>query len=132
MKGLAFVRRKEMSGKIVDTAIHFLFPAVFAGASLFGGYAPFAVGAVAAAGQGRRGMSALLGCASGAMLFLNFSHALRTIAAAVLLYTANNAFYDLKVYQKKAFLPLLSAGLMFSVEFVYVVRAGIGEMAYCF
>ena len=50
MKGLAFVRRKEMSGKIVDTAIHFIFPAVFAGASLFGGYAPFAVGAVAAAG----------------------------------------------------------------------------------
>ena len=132
MKGLAIVRRKEVSGKIVDTAIHFLFPAVFAGASLFGGYAPFAVGAVAAAGQGRRGMSALLGCASGALLFLNFSHALRTIAAAVLLYTANNAFYDLKVYQKKAFLPLLSAGLMFSVEFVYVVRAGIGEMAYCF
>lgn len=131
MKVLAFVRNKEVSGKIVDTAIHFLFSAVFAGAGLFGGYAPFAVGSVAAAGHGRRGMAALLGCASGALLFLNFSHALRTIAAAVLLYTANNAFYDLKVYRKKAFLPLLSAGLMLSVEFVYVIKAGVGEAVYC-
>lgn len=131
MKGLSFVRSKELSGKIVDTAIHFLFPAIFASANLFGGYAPFAVGAVAAAGQGRRGMSALLGCAAGALLFLDFSHALRTIAAAVLLYTANNAFYDLKIYQKKYFLPLLCALLMLSVEFVYVVKAGISEAAYC-
>lgn len=131
MKSLAFVRKKDVSGKIVDSAIHFLFPAIFAGASLFGGYAPFAVGSVAAAGQGRRGMSALLGCAAGALLFLDFSHALRTIAAAVLLYTANNAFYDLKIYQKKLFLPALSAVLMLSVEFVYVIKSGIGEAANC-
>lgn len=131
MKGLAFVRRADVTEKIVDTAIHFTFAAVFSGARLFGGYAPFAVGFCAAAGPGRRGLAALLGCAAGSLLFLDFSHALRTIAAAVLLYTANNAFCDMKCYQKKAFLPLMSAGMMLSVEFVYAVKGGAGEAAYC-
>ena len=49
----------------------------------------------------------------------------------MLIFTANNAFFDLKLYKKRAFLPLLCAGMMFSVEFVYVLRDGVGEAANC-
>ena len=92
---------------------------------------PKVLGMIGASGAGLRGVSALIGASAGAVLFLPFSHALRTFAAGVLIFTANNAFFDLKLYKKRAFLPLLCAGMMFSVEFVYVLRDGVGEAANC-
>lgn len=131
MKGLAFVRRENVSGVIVDTALHFALAAIFSGARLFGGYAPFAVGFTAAAGTGRRGIAALLGSAAGALLFLDFTHALRTIAAVILVYVTNSALAGTKLSGKKYFLPLLSIGIMLAVEFAYVIGAGAYEAAYC-
>ena len=131
MKGIELLKSKEWSGKIVDCALRFALAGALSGAQVFGGYAPLALGMTAASGAGVRGLSALVGASVGAFLFLPFTHALRTFAAAVLIFTANNAFFDLKVYQKRAFLPLLTAGLMFSVEFVYVLRDGVGEAANC-
>ena len=131
MKGLAFVRRGNVSGVLVDTALHFALAAIFSGARLFGGYAPFAVGFTAAAGTGRRGIAALLGSAVGALLFLDFTHALRTIAAVILLYIAGGALAGTKLYGKRYFLPLLSVGIMLAVEFAYVIGAGAYEAAYC-
>lgn len=131
MKGLAFVRRENVSGLIVDTALHFVLAAIFSGARLFGGYAPFAVGFTAAAGTGRRGIAALLGSAAGALLFLDFTHALRTLAAVVLIYVTNSALAGTKLSGKKYFLPLLSIGIMLAVEFAYVIGAGAYEAAYC-
>ena len=131
MKGIELLKSKEWSGKIVDCALRFALAGALSGAQVFGGYAPLALGMTAASGAGVRGLSALVGASVGAFLFLPFTHALRTFAAAVLIFTANNAFFDLKIYQKRAFLPLLTAGLMFSVEFVYVLRDGVGEAANC-
>ena len=131
MKGLAFVRGENVSGVLVDTALHFALAAIFSGARLFGGYAPFAVGFTAAAGTGRRGIAALLGSAAGALLFLDFSHALRTIAAVILLYVAGSALAGTKLFGKKYFLPLLTAAIMLAVEFAYVIGAGAYEAAYC-
>ena len=131
MKGLAFVRRENVSGLIVDTTLHFVLAAIFSGARLFGGYAPFAVGFTAAAGKGRRGIAALLGSAAGALLFLDFSHALRTIAAVILVYVTNSALAGTKLAGKKYFLPLLSVAIMLAVEFAYVIGAGAYEAAYC-
>ena len=131
MKRLAFVRRENVSGVFVDTALHFALAAVFSGARLFGGYAPFAVGFTAAAGTGRRGIAALLGSAAGALLFLDFTHAMRTIAAVVLIYVTNSALAGTKLPDKKQFLPLLSVAIMLAVEFAYVIGAGAYEAAYC-
>ena len=131
MKGIAFVRRENMSGLLVDTALHFTLSAIFSGARLFGGYAPFAAGFTAAAGKGRRGIAALLGSTVGALLFLNFTHALRTIAAVVLIYVTNSAFAGTKLSGKKYFLPLMTVGIMLAVEFAYVIGAGAYEAAYC-
>ena len=131
MKGMELLRSKEWSGKFVDCALRFALAAVLSGAQVFGGYAPLALGLTAAAGPGVRGLSALVGASAGAFLFLPFTHALRTFAAAVLIFTANNAFFDLKLYRRRFFLPLMAAGMMFSVEFVYVLRDGAGEAANC-
>ena len=131
MKGIEVLKSKEWSGKIVDCALRFALACTLSGAQVFGGYAPLALGMTAAAGPGVRGLSALAGASVGAFFFLPFTHALRTFASGVLIFTANNAFFDLRVYQKRAFLPLLTAGLMLSVEFVYVLRDGVGAAANC-
>ena len=87
------MKRGELAVKLerweplAPCAACFLLTAVLCGAQLFGGYAPFALGLVAAAGSGKRGLTALLGGVAGALVFLDFSHALRTLAVAVLLDT---------------------------------------------
>lgn len=131
MKVIELLKSKEWSGKVIDCVLRFALSFALAGAQVFGGYAPLALGMIGASGAGVRGVSALIGASAGAVLFLPFSHALRTFAAGVLIFTANNAFFDLKLYKKRAFLPLLCAGMMFSVEFVYVLRDGVGEAANC-
>ena len=131
MKVIELLKSKEWSGKVIDCVLRFALSFALALAQVFGGYAPLALGMIGASGAGLRGASALIGASAGAVLFLPFSHALRTFAAGVLIFTANNAFFDLKLYKKRAFLPLLCAGMMFSVEFVYVLRDGVGEAANC-
>lgn len=131
MRGLAFVRRENVLGLIVDTVLHFVLAVIFSGARLFGGYAPFAVGFTAAAGTKRRGIAALLGSTVGALLFLDFTHALRTIAAVILLYVALSSLAETKLAGKKYFLPLLTVATMLAVEFAYVIGAGAYEAAYC-
>ena len=84
------MKRGELAVKLerweplAPCAACFLLTAVLCGAQLFGGYAPFALGLVAAAGSGKRGLAALLGGVAGALVFLDFSHALRTMAVAEL------------------------------------------------
>ena len=127
-----FSPRRELLGRLLVCASRALLCALLAGARIFGGYAPFAVGAVAAAGPGWAGLAALMGTGLGALWLLDFPHALRTMACALLLFTANNAFCELRAYQKKYFLPLLTAGMMLAVETVYVLRArSAAEAAYC-
>ena len=131
MKGNVTLGRRALE-RLLTYALRALLAALLAGARLFGGYAPFAAGAVAAAGPGWEGLGALIGAGTGALVLLDFPHALRTMACSVLLFTANNAFCELKVYQKKWFLPALTAGLMLAVEAIYVVRSGsAAEAAYC-
>ncbi len=124
--------RRETLGRLLVCLTRALLGALLSGASLFGGYAPFAVGLVGAAGPGWEGLSALAGVLLGALALLDFGHALRTAACCVLLFTANNAFCELKAYQKPVFLPALTAGLTLTVEAVYALRSGsAAEGAYC-
>ena len=106
-----FAPRRESVLRLLNCAARGLLAALLAGARLFGGFAPFAVGAVAAAGAGWEGLAALAGALAGALLFLDFSHALRTAACCVLLFTANSAFCELRAYRRPYFLPLLTAGM---------------------
>ena len=96
MKVIELLKSKEWSGKVIDCVLRFALSFALALAQVFGGYAPLALGMIGASGAGLRGVSALIGASAGAVLFLPFSHALRTFAAGVLIFTANNAFFDLK------------------------------------
>ena len=127
-----FALRRETIGRLLVCLSRTLLGALLAGAQFFGGYAPFAVGMVGAAGPGWEGLAALVGAGLGALVLLDFPHALRTMACSVLLFTANNAFCELKAYRKKFFLPALTAGLVLVVEAIYAVRSGgAAEAAYC-
>ena len=131
------MKRGELAVKLerweplAPCAACFLLTAVLCGAQLFGGYAPFALGLVAAAGSGKRGLAALLGAVAGALVFLDFSHALRTLAVAVLLYTANNAFCETRWYRSRRFLPAMTALMYLAVELVYLLQAGADRAALC-
>ena len=123
--------RRETVGRVLLCVTRGLFAALLSGGRMLGGYAPFCVGAVAAAGPGWEGLAALAGMICGSLAFLDFPHALRTVACGVLIFTANNAFCELRAYRKPWFLPLLTATLCLTVEAIYLYRSGsVAEAAY--
>ena len=129
---LSLAPRRETIGRILVCAARTLLAMLLAGGRLFGGYAPFAVGFVAGAGPGWEGLAALVGAAWGALLFLDFPHALRASACCVLLFTANNAFCESAAYRRPWYLAALTAALTAAVELVYCLRAGTAdELADC-
>lgn len=125
-----FARRGIRPEALLLFASRFLLAAILSGARVGEGYAPFALGLIAAS-DGPELWAAALGTALGAALFLDFSHALRTVAAAILIFAANGAFRDAPWYRRPSARPLAAAGLILSVEFVYLLRAGGQEAAHC-
>ena len=125
------MQKQDGRKRLVGAALRFLAAAALCGGKIFGGWTPFVLGFVAAAGGGREGLAALLGCCAGAALLMDFSRALRAVAAAVLLYTANNAFCSTKYYQRRFFLPTVTASMYLAVEFVYLTEAEPSEIAFC-
>ena len=95
--------------RALSCAIRFLLAAILSGSQIFGAYAPFGLGFVAAAGAGMEGLSALLGLLVGALLMMPFTAAIKYIAAAILIFSVSVAFFDTKLYRKHAFLPLITA-----------------------
>lgn len=129
---IPFKLRRETVGRALACMLRLLLAMLLSGARLFGGYAPFAVGMTAAAGPGWEGLGALIGALSGALLFLDFPHALRTAACCVLLFTASNAFCELKAYRKDWFLPAMTIGFSLAVEAIYVLRSeSVAEIVNC-
>ena len=66
-------------------------------------YAPCALACVALAGPGSGGFLCLLGAAAGALVFFPFQPGLRFLAAAILIYAANTAFFDTRFYLHPGF-----------------------------
>ncbi len=130
MPGHALVHNRRSAERAAGCALRFLLCALLTAAQLRGGYAPFALGFMAAAGAGVGGLAALFGALLGAQLFLDFSQGLRFLAASLLLYTANNAFAGAKAAERRLFWPLMTAGLTVSVEAVYLLQAGAEQAAY--
>ena len=104
-------------------AVRFFLAAILSGSQIFGGYAPFGLALVAAAGAGMEGLSALLGLLVGSLLFLPFTAAMRYIASGILILSVSIAFYDTKICKKAAFLPLTAAVCTAAVGLVYLFQA---------
>ena len=114
---------REQPARLLALGIRFFLTAALTASQTPGGYAPFALGCVAVSGHGAEGIAALLGAGAGALLFLEFMDALPFLAVAVLMTAAAAAFRGLRVMDKPAALPLLSAVLFLSVEGIYVIQS---------
>ena len=91
-------------------------------AGSFGGLcAPLPLALTAAAGPGLPGLCCVLGCGAGAFLFLPFQAGLRQLAAAILIFSGSIAFYDTRLFARRAFRPGLAAALLLLVQSAYLI-----------
>ncbi|MBM6869156.1 SpoIIE family protein phosphatase [Pseudoflavonifractor phocaeensis] len=95
--------------RTAECAMHFLLGALLSGAEIFGGYAPFGLGLVAASGAGADGLFALLGACFGYFSFQGFLDGLRYSASAILIYSVAFAFYGGRLSRRGWFAPLAAA-----------------------
>ena len=117
------VVRSPLLVRAAERAMRFLLGWVLAGGEIFGGFAPFGVGLAASCGSGLDGLTATLGAALGYLTMRGLTEGLRYAAAAVLVFLVAFAFYDVKIYKKGWFMPLVSAGMTAVTGFVYLSDA---------
>ncbi len=118
------VIRAPVLVRFAECAIRLLLGALLAGAGIFGGYAPFGVGLVAASGSGLDGFCALAGACFGYLAFQGFAAGLRYVAASILAFSISFAFFDLKAYRKGWFMPVAAACMDAVTGFVYLSDRG--------
>ena len=114
---------KVPPARLLSLGARFFLTAALTAAEAPGGYAPFALGFVAAAGPGSGGGAALAGAAAGALLFLEFADALPFLATALLIVTASTAFQGISALEKPVCLPAAAAGLHLAVSGIYVAQS---------
>ena len=106
--------------RLAEYMIRLLLACMLAGAGIFGGYAPFALGLVGASGTGLEGFAALVGSCVGYLAFRGFVEGLPYVAACILTFSVSFAFYDVKVCRQEWFMPVVSALLRGITGFVYL------------
>jgi len=115
--------RREQAAAWLAPAARFTLAAVLTAARTAGGYAPFALGLVSAAGGGASGAAAFAGTAAGALLFLDFSRALPHVAIAVLILTAAAAFRGSSFLGTPKALALTAGVLSLTVGGIYAAQS---------
>lgn len=109
---------------VSECAARFFLSAVLAAGQILGGCSPFALGFVAASGPAAGGFFALLGSCLGFGLSKPLTEAFRCIAAAILIYAVAFAFYDLRIYATRWFMPFCAAFMGALTGFVYIAEQG--------
>ena len=110
--------------RTAECVMRLLLGAMLAGAEIFGGYAPFGLGLVAASGSGLDGFCALLGACFGYLSFQGFAEGLRYVAACILVFSLAFAFFDVRAYRRSWFMPLAASGMDAVTGFVYLSDRG--------
>lgn len=95
--------------KSAEWMIRLLLGAVLAGGQVLGGVSPFGIAFVGACGAGSGGLAGLLGAALGYLLSRGLEDGLRYTAGCVLVFSVSFAFFDLGIYRKRWFMPLVTA-----------------------
>ena len=108
---------------LLEGGIRFFLAAALTASQTTGGYAPFALGLVAAAGPGIPGAAALAGTAAGSLLFLDFAEALPHLAIAILILTAATSFRGSSFLGSPKAQVLTAAGLTLAVQGIYVAQS---------
>ena len=107
----ALTAARLRSGQWLHWGIRFFLAAALTASETVDGYAPFALGCIAAAGPGAGGAAALGGGVMGALLFLPFQQALAFAAVGILTVTAATAFRDTDFFKRPWVMPVLAAGI---------------------
>ena len=103
--------------------VHFFLAAALTASQTMGGYAPFALGFLSAAGPGVAGGAALTGTAAGALLFMEFADALPHLAAGVLILTAAVSFRGNAFLTQPKVRSASAAILTLAVSGIYVAQS---------
>ena len=114
---------RRQTVRLLEVGIRFFLAAALTASQTAGGYAPFALGLVSAAGAGIPGTAALAGTAAGAFLFLDFSAALPHLAIAILILTAATSFRGVARLGTARAQALTAAGLTLAVQGIYVAQS---------
>ena len=119
----ALTAARLRSGQWLHWGIRFFLAAALTASETVDGYAPFALGCIAAAGPGAGGAAALGGGVMGALLFLPFQQALAFAAVGILTVTAATAFRDTDFFKRPWVMPVLAAGMVLAVGGIYACQA---------
>ena len=119
----ALTAARLRSGQWLHWGIRFFLAAALTASDTVDGYAPFALGCIAAAGPGAGGAAALGGGVMGALLFLPFQQALAFAAVGILTVTAATAFRDTDFFKRPWVMPVLAAGMVLAVGGIYACQA---------
>lgn len=95
--------------RIAWGVVYFAAGLVLSMARVLGSGSPFGIAAVAAAGAGINGVCCLLGSVLGHIISAGLSGGVRYIAAVLIVYTAEFAFCETKIYSHPLFAPLTAA-----------------------
>ncbi len=111
----------ELAG---ECAVRFFLSAALAAGEILGGYSPFALGYLSAAGAGAGGFFSLIGCGLGFLISKPLPDAFRYLATAILVYAVAFAFYDLRIFATRYFMPFSAALMAGLTGFVYLAEEG--------
>lgn len=114
--------QRLQSGRWLNWGIRFFLTAALTASQTAGGYAPFALGCIAAAGPGGRRGSGAAGRRDGALLFLDFQQVL-ALAAVGFDPDCRHGVPDTAFLQKPWVLPVLAAGMVLAVGGIYVLQS---------
>lgn len=114
---------RQWTARWIGNGVRFFLAAALTASQTAGGYAPFALGLVAAAGPGMAGGFALIGTGVGALLFMEFADALPHVAVAVLILTAATSFQGNAFLTRPNILAWTAAVLFLAVSGIYVVQS---------
>ncbi|MBR3569305.1 MAG: SpoIIE family protein phosphatase [Oscillibacter sp.] len=116
-------RKNAANALLMACGIRFFLAAALTGNRILGGYAPFALGCVAASGPGLGAFAAFGGAAVGALFLMDFAEALPFLAACALILAASIAFRGNRVLTSSRVVSLTAAALFLSVGMIYVFEA---------
>lgn len=131
MKSAKKAAKLPQDGRLLSYGAWLVIPFALSKGQLGGLYAPWALAAVAVAGEDLRGLCALLGAAAGGWLFFPFQSALRHTACAVLIYAATLTFTDSKLYLKAWFRPTITALMLLAVQSVTLIGHSFPRWMLC-
>ena len=123
MEHRPMIRDRQQAARLLEGGIRFFLAGALTASQTAGGYGPFALGLVAAAGPGVLGGFALAGTWAGALLCMSFAGALPHMAAAVLILTAATSFQGSPLLSRPRTMPLIAAALTLTVYGIYVVQS---------